>query len=254
MRALGVSSYTAALRHDDSIEKTTLTPAQHAALRDQAAALEASASSIEIRTPAAVQDAPADTIAIAQEGGLPLWCDDIALRQQARLRGVPVFSLLDLITELTRQDTPLSLQSVLRNLAGHDVVDLPLDAEDIIEIAAGGDWHPGPAHTALARPAWWQAEGAGWPSTWLPVAVDARKHSATAFLGITKAALTGALNSVTGSYRTMRYQELIVIALTACHVAGKTAPLGLLDRLAAFTLSAFPGGGGAASPVRAQST
>lgn len=41
MRALGVSTYTATLRYDDSIEKTTLTPAQHAALRDQAAALEA---------------------------------------------------------------------------------------------------------------------------------------------------------------------------------------------------------------------
>jgi hypothetical protein len=106
LRALGVATYTAALRHDDSIEKTTLTPAQHAALRDQAAALEASASSTEIRTPAAPQDAPADTIAIAREDGLPLWCDDIALRQQARLRGVPAFSLLDLITELTRQGTP----------------------------------------------------------------------------------------------------------------------------------------------------
>lgn len=78
LRALGVSTYTAALRHDDSIEKTTLTPAQHAALRDQAAALEASASSMEIRTPAAAQDAPADAIAIAREGALPLWCDDMA--------------------------------------------------------------------------------------------------------------------------------------------------------------------------------
>ena len=64
IRALGVSSYTAMLRPDDSIEKTTLTPAQHAALRDQAAALEASASSMEIRVPAAPRDAPADTIAI----------------------------------------------------------------------------------------------------------------------------------------------------------------------------------------------
>jgi hypothetical protein len=241
MRALSISTYTAALRHDDSIEKTTLTPVQHAALRDQAAALEASASSMEIRTPAAPQDAPADTIAIAREGGLPLWCDDMALRQQARLRGVPAFSLLDLITELTRQGTPLSPRSVLRRLAGHYVVDLPLDADDIIEIAASGDWRPGPAHTALARPAWWQAQGADWSSTWLPVATEARKHSVTAFLDITKAALTGALNSVTSSYRTMRYQELLVIAVTACHTANSAAPLGLLDHLAAFTLAAFPG-------------
>ena len=248
MRALGVSTYTAALRHDDSIEKTTLTPVQHAALRDQAAALEASASSMEIRTPPAAQDAPADTIAIAREGALPLWCDDIALRQQARLRGVPAFSLLDLITELTRQGTSLSTHSILRRLAGHYVVDLPLDADDIIELAAGGDWRPGPAHTALARPAWWHAQGTGWPGTWLPVAAEARNHSATAFLDITKAALIGALNSVTSSYRTMRYQELLVTSLTACHTAGTTAPLGLFDHLAAFALSAFPGHGVAPHP------
>ena len=241
MRALGVATYTAALRHDDTIEKTTLTPSEHAALRDQATALEASASSTEIRTPATAQDAPADAIAIAREGALPLWCDDMALRQQARLRGVAAFSLLDLITELTRQGTPLSPRSVLRRLAGHYVVDLPLDAGDIIELAAGGEWCPGPAHTALARPAWWQAQGTGWPGTWLPVAAEARNHSATAFLDITKAALTGALNSVTSSYRTMQYQELLVTALTACHVAGTTAPLGLLDHLAAFAISAFPG-------------
>ena len=241
IRALGVSTYTAALRHDDSIEKTTLTPAQHAALRDQAAALEVSASSMEIRVPAAPQDAPADTIAVAREGGLPLWCDDMTLRQQARLSGVPAFSILDLMTELTRQGTPLSPHSALRRLASQYVVDLPLDADDLVEIAAADGWRPGPAHTALARPAWWQAQDADWPGTWLPVAAAARKHSAVAFLDITKAALTGALNSVTSGYRTMRYQQLVVTALTACHVAGTTAPLGLLDHLAAFALAAFPG-------------
>jgi len=234
-RALGISTYTAALRHDGSIERTTLTATEQGALRDQAAALEASASSTEIRTPTATQDAPADTITIAREGALPLWCDDIALRQQARQSGVPSFSLLDLVTELTRQGNPLSLHSVLRRLAGQYVVDLPLEADDIVQVAADGDWRVGPAHTALARPAWWRAEGGDWPSTWLPIAVEARKRSATAFLDITKAALTGALPSVTSSYRTRQYQELVVIALTACHVADRAAPLGLLDHLAAFT-------------------
>jgi hypothetical protein len=241
IRALGVSTYTAALRHDGSVEKTTLTAAQHAALRDQAEALEAGASSIEIRSPAASQDAPADTMAIAREVGLPLWCDDMALRQQARHRSVPTFSLLDLVTELTRQGTPVDLRSVLRRLASHYVVDLPLDADDIIEIAAANDWHPGPAHTALARPAWWHSQSPDWPGTWLAVVTEARKHSAVAFLDITKAALTGALNSVTPGHRTMRYQELVVISLTACHLAGTAAPLGLLDQLAAFTFAAFPG-------------
>ncbi|HUC26271.1 MAG TPA: hypothetical protein VMA73_26490 [Streptosporangiaceae bacterium] len=86
-----------------------------------------------------------------------------------------------------------------------------------------------------SRPEWWRPQGANWPSTWLPIAVEARNRSATAFLDITKASLTGALNSVTSSYRTKQYQELVVIALTACHVADSAAPLGLLDHLAAFT-------------------
>jgi hypothetical protein len=46
----------------------------------------------------------------------------------------------------------------------------------------------------------------------------------------------------------MRYQELLVIALSACHMADSTAPLGLHPR-------GIPGpGGGTASPVRAQGT
>jgi len=196
---------------------------------------------MEIRTPAAAEDAPADSLAIARESGLPLWCDDMALRQQARHRGLPAFSLLDLITELTSQGTPVSQHAVYRRLAAHYVVDLPLDADDLIAIAVNGDWYPGPAHTAITRPAWWQAQNTAWPGVWLPVAAEARRHSAVAFLDVTKAALTGALNSVTSSYRTMRYQELLVISLTACHVAGATAPLGLLDHLAGFALSAFPG-------------
>jgi hypothetical protein len=39
----------------------------------------------------------------------------------------------------------------------------------------------------------------------------------------------------------MRYQELLVTALTACHFADTTAPLGLLEHLAAFSHAAFPG-------------
>jgi hypothetical protein len=85
-----------------------------------------------------------------------------------------------------------------------------------------GDWHPGPAHTALTRPAWWQAQETDWPGTWLPVAVEARGHSAVAFLDITKAALIGALNSVASGYRTMRYQELVVAGGTFYVIESKS--------------------------------
>jgi hypothetical protein len=65
----------------------------------------------------------------------------------------------------------------------------------------------------------------------------------------------GALNSVNSSHRTMRYQELLVIAVTACHMANSAAPLGLLDHLAGLHPRGIPGpGGGTTPPVRAQGT
>jgi len=235
MRGLGISTYTVALRPDGTIERTILTATQQAVLRDQAEALEAITSSLQTRTPAARQDAAVDGIAIAREGSLPLWCDDIALRQRARVRGVPAFSLLDLVTVLARHGTLVTMSAILRGLAGEYVADLPLDAADIIAVAATTSWDIGPAHTALARPAWWEHHARDWADAWLQISTRSREHSATAFIGITKAALAGAIASVTTSLRTKRYQEVTVLALVACHIAGQPAPLGLLDQLAAFT-------------------
>lgn len=56
-------------------------------------------------------------------------------------------------------------------------MDLPLGAEDIIELAASRDWLPGPAHTTLARPGWWLHHGTGWDDPWLQIATQARAHA-----------------------------------------------------------------------------
>ena len=234
MRGLGISTYTAALRPDGSIERTTLTATQQAALRDQAEALEAVTSSLQTRTPAARKDAATDTIAIALESGLPLWCDDSALRQRARACGLPAFSLLDLVTVLARRGAPAGAPAMLRRLAAEYVADLPLDVADIIAVAASTSWDIGPAHTALARPAWWEYHAHDWADAWLQISAESRKHAAVALISITKAALAGAISSVTTSLRTKRYQELTVLALVGCYTAGQPAPLGLLDQLAAF--------------------
>ena len=234
MRGLGISTYTAALRPDGSIERTTLTATQQAALRDQAEALEAVTSSLQTRTPAARKDAATDTIAIALESGLPLWCDDSALRQRARACGLPAFSLLNLVTVLARRGAPAGAPAMLRRLAAEYVADLPLDAADIIAVAASTSWDIGPAHTALARPAWWEYHAHDWADAWLQISAESRKHAAVALISITKAALAGAISSVTTSLRTKRYQELTVLALVGCYTAGQPAPLGLLDQLAAF--------------------
>jgi hypothetical protein len=235
MRGLAIATYTAALRSDGTIERTTLTPVQQAALRDQAEALETSTSSLEPRSPAHRHDAPADTIAIAREGGFALWCDDIDMRQKARAAGVPVFSTLDLVTTLSSQGFTFDEPAMFRRLAAQYVVDLPLTATDIIAVAALSDWDRGPAHTALARPAWWRHHDSDWPSAWQQIATKAREQSAEALLDITKAGLIGALEHVTSSYRTQRYQELLVQTLVACHNTGQPPPASMLEDLAQAT-------------------
>jgi hypothetical protein len=98
--------------------------------------------------------------------------------------------------------------------------------------AAASGWNRGPAHTALARPAWWQYQGANWTSSWLGIATAASQHSADAFLEIIKAALYGSTASVSQGQRTKRYQELVVVALVACNEAQAQPPDNLLPELA----------------------
>ena len=232
VRGLTSATYTAFLAPDGTIHRTTLTPVEQALLRRQAENLEATAASAQARYPGTASDAAADTITVASQHQLPLWCDDISLRQKARGDGVPSFSLLDLVTVLAASGKPFDQPAMYRRLAGHYVVDLPLGADDIIALAAASDWGPGPAHTALARPAWWHYQGTAWEGTWLQIATQARIHSAAALTTITSAALTGAIQHVSPSYSTQRYQQIAVIALLACHDAGHPSPDGLLAEIA----------------------
>jgi hypothetical protein len=232
VRGLAIATYIATLRPDGKVERTTLNPAEQAALRERAEDLEKLVASLETRSPTRRVGAAADTIAVAEEGGLPLWCDDIVLRQKARRVRVAAFSLLDLITVLQRHGTTFDQAALLCRLAAEYVVDLPLSSADITAVAAADGWKRGAAHTALARPEWWQHQGDNWTSTWLAIATAARRHSAEALLEVTKAALFGSTASVSSGQRTKRYQELVVLALIACHDAGEQPPGDLLPDLA----------------------
>jgi predicted nucleic acid-binding protein len=236
MRGLAIATYTAVLNPDGTIERTVLSTAEQAALREQSQALEALAASLESRPPASADDAVADTMAIAREAGLALWCDDMAIRQKARQAGIQAFCFLDLITCLQRQGAALDQSSLLRCLAGHYVMDLPLGADDITAVAAVSNWNRGPAHTALARPGWWHYQGGSWTRTWHDIATQARKNcDDELFLEINRAALLGATTSVSPGTRTKRYQELVVLTLTACHDVGIRPPGNMLAQLAAST-------------------
>jgi hypothetical protein len=151
VRNLSAATYTASLAPDGTIDRTTITTTEQALLRTHAATLEAITASAQARRPATAAGAAADAIAVAIENQLPLWCDDIALRQKARIAGVATFSLLDLITVLAAEGTTFDLSATYRRLAGQYVVDLPLSAADITALAADrGRLVPGGAPYAQA--------------------------------------------------------------------------------------------------------
>jgi len=148
------------------------------------------------------------------------------LRQRARAAGVAAFSVLDLLTELSQDDaspTAADRERTWRELASQYVTDLPIGADTITALA--GDWRPGPAHTAIARPGWWQHHAATWMVEWLSIATAAAKSGNPENLTqITLAALTGALQAVTPGRCTQRYQQLAAITFIACHDARAQAP------------------------------
>ena len=193
----------------------------------------------------AAQTAALDIIAAAVRAGLPLWCDDSVLRQRARAAGVAAFSVVDLLIELSQAAgrDATDREPAWRSLASQYVTDLPIRAGTIIALA--GDWQPGPAYTAIARPGWWQHHAASWANEWLAIATAAAGSGDPGSLTqITLAALTGALQAVAPGLRTQRYQQLAAVTLIACHDARAQPPPGLLAATADYagaSVAARPG-------------
>jgi hypothetical protein len=233
VRGIAAATYTASLAADGTIERTTLTAVQQALLRGQAETLEQFTVSADSRYPSTPGDAAANTITLATEHELALWCDDTHLAQKARAAGTPAFSLLDLLTVLSTDGITFDLPATYRRLADQYVVDLPLTPDNITALAAAHQWLPGPAHTALARPGWWRHHDTSWTGAWLQIATQARAHSADALTTITRAALTGVIQHARPSFRTQRYQQIVVLALIGCHDNDPAPPADLLDQLAA---------------------
>lgn len=230
IRTLAIASYTAALQADGSIEHSTLSPSQQAKLRDEAQALEALASSLSAVSCAGYAGPAAQAIELAKDHAAPLWCDDSAMRQQARGRTITTFSTADLMEVLGERGS-VNTANGFRALSLQYVVDLPLTGDDIIAVASESLWQVGPAHTVLSRPGWWRNYSEGWHEHWLNIATAAASTSADALTLIVKAALNGAMNDVGPSYATARYQKVAVLALVACHIAGIKSP-DLLSNIA----------------------
>ena len=138
---------------------------------------------------------------------------------------------MDLLAELS-QDA-VGREAAWRALAGQYVTDLPIGAGTITALV--GDWQPGPAHTAIARPGWWQYHAASWAGEWLAIAAAAAGSGDPGNLThLTLAALTGALQAVPPGLRTQRYQQLAAVTLIACHDARAQPPPVLLAAMADY--------------------
>lgn len=234
IRFLSAAEFTVSTEPDSMPQPAALDPADLDLLTRQALHLETVAGELARPAPAARNAAAADaSIAAAAELGLALWCDDNVLRQRARGRGIPSFSILDLTTVLRRRGADIDTEDELaRHLATQGVADMPLTGPALIALAARHDWEIGPAHAALARPGWWAIHDSDWSPLWHQLAAEASAHSPGALILITRAAITGATLHVPPGRHTQRYQQLASTAIAACHTAGQPVPAGFLTALA----------------------
>ncbi|MEU4667506.1 DUF4365 domain-containing protein [Amycolatopsis sp. NPDC023774] len=106
-------------------------------------------------------------IDVAAQEGLPLWCDDLAVRRLARSAGVSCFSTMAMAevlrdTRLELAHTPDEIDAVIDaaartvgELHAELVVDLPVTLEQLLEQAEADGWVPAAAGLAIERPSWW---------------------------------------------------------------------------------------------------
>lgn len=95
----------------------------------------------------------ASAVNFARANQLPLWADDVVLRQVARNSGVAAFGSLDLITAYADNSDVEAAAAALR---AHRVVDLPI-VQPWYVLADEADWDPNsPFAAAIARPYAWR--------------------------------------------------------------------------------------------------
>jgi len=95
---------------------------------------------------------------LAKQHGVAMLSDDLALRGLARSLGIPTFgsiAVLDALVAVGHLDRA-ARDTALLELRRNWVVDLPFDAEQLRAVAEADQWRPGPAYSALTRPATWQ--------------------------------------------------------------------------------------------------
>lgn len=97
------------------------------------------------------------SVRVAKERNIPLYSDDLALRNLARAVGITAFDSYAVIRALLANgqiDSDVS-EDRCRDLMRAYVMDMPFDEVRYSEMAAENDLGPGPVTVSLARPAAW---------------------------------------------------------------------------------------------------
>lgn len=236
---------------DSSGRITWISPSltERAELRRGADLLEtiAASSTTEIVPPGT----PFDQLTnLAQRSQHAVWCDDSAGRQRLRGRGLPTFSTVDLLDELSAVAPLLDLEAARQHLAVRFVVDLPLTGAQVAVLGEERGWGTGdrwtPAQAVLLRPGWWSGKNreavapenqeavswaASWRDDWETVAEAAATESPLSLTSACKAAVQGLRASVTSGLQPQRHLQLLVLTLDTCHRMGANPPDQLLDQL-----------------------
>ena len=117
------------------------------------------------------------------------------------------------------------------HLAKQHVVDLPLNAQQIIDLETQADWGKSGGALTLSRRHWWHNR-TDWATPWKTIATAAIVHSPIAFTTITQAALTGAIADASAGQTTHRYLLIVVSALEAAHSIGASPAPDYLAQVA----------------------
>ncbi|MBE7196010.1 MAG: hypothetical protein INR66_26465, partial [Gordonia polyisoprenivorans] len=98
------------------------------------------------------RDAWLSAVTVAQEFGMPVWADDVALRRFARAVDVPAFGTLDLISVVGDE---ADVDAAIAAFRENRVVDLPIQ-EPWSMLAGRADWDASSAPAlAISRPSAW---------------------------------------------------------------------------------------------------
>ncbi|MEU9343752.1 DUF4365 domain-containing protein [Streptomyces sp. NPDC048278] len=237
------SSFTAGLDADDAtVETTPLTTAAKKHLAAQIRAVVSAASTVtlvpvtELTAAEAVfgdDNSPATaTLRLQVEGPwaapvelalgkrLPLWSDDVFMRETARNAGIPAFGTVDLTHTLVEKGyLPDTHEDDNTVLLGAFVVDIPLKPDVALSQSEAEQWRVGSVAAALSRPAPWHRSDT--LTTWARIASAVADHAPEQLVPWLYLASLGAGGTGADVYVTLA--RILTVGITASEASAKAA-------------------------------